>query len=149
MCIRLLVQCTILFIGIGDVTAARQIVFETGTSASGSTRNYNLRSLRAEDVSSTSVNVEEYMSTLSSSSATATTTASQVRQSTTTSQPNNVISLPSFTLILGPLTTLSSNTGSLLSIENNIAIRSNTVSGPSISVKDGSDITLFGCEVVD
>jgi hypothetical protein len=23
------------------------------------------------------------------------------------------------------------------------------VSGPSISVKDGSDITLFGCEVVD
>jgi hypothetical protein len=69
------------------------------------------------------------MSTLSSSTTTDTTTASQVRQSTTTSQPNNVISLPSFTLILGPLFTLSSNTGSLLSIENNIAIRTNTVSG--------------------
>lgn len=89
------------------------------------------RTLRAEDeVSSTRSNVEKYMSSA------VTAAAATTRQSTASAVVDlPCVSLPSFTLIVGPLISLSSNTGSLLSIENNVAIRMNTLSGLQYAIE--------------
>lgn len=109
------------------------------------------RTLRAEEeeVSSTtsSSHVEKLMSSSSSSSsATTLTAATSLRQSTTTSAAVDlpyVVSLPSLSLIVGPLISLSSNTGALLSIANNAAIRMNTLSGLQYAIEYYLNNTSF------
>ena len=139
----LLAAIVIIVIG-NDVTArdARSNV----SSSSRTLLRHPHRTLRAEDEtssSSSSVNVEEYMTTSSAAETTTTTTTLLLRQSTTSTTTLPYVSLPSFTLIVGPLLTLSSNTGSLLSVENNVAIRTNTLSGLQSALEYHLNGTLF------